>query len=160
MFWLGSLISQVLQWTQFWALICSLIPSPVSSGTYSYTPGRGDEWEEVKQVRASLGLCFLPDENKQQIFLKYRITCYRTAHLIRNTVWILISVVTLWIIWIWSGLVWVTNTLSLQKTGSTEMEVVDLLRAFPFYSKHNQTLIAKLDNEQLSVGLFWTDTVP
>jgi len=40
------------------------------------------------------------------------------------------------------------------------MEVVDLLRAFPFYSKHNQTLIAKLDNEQLSVGLFWTDTVP
>lgn len=39
MFWLGSLMSQVLQWTQFCAFICNLIPSPVSMGTYSYTPG-------------------------------------------------------------------------------------------------------------------------
>lgn len=47
MFWLGSLISHVLQWTQFWALICSLIPSPDSTGTYSYTPGVG-WWGEKK----------------------------------------------------------------------------------------------------------------
>lgn len=47
MFWLGSLISHVLQWTQFWALICNLIPSPDSTGTYSYTPGVG-RWGEKK----------------------------------------------------------------------------------------------------------------
>ena len=38
MFWLGHFISQVLQCIQFWALICSLFPSPCSVSTYSYTP--------------------------------------------------------------------------------------------------------------------------
>ena len=37
-FWLGSLISHVLQCMQFCAFICNLIPSPSSFGTYSYTP--------------------------------------------------------------------------------------------------------------------------
>ena len=38
MFWLGSLISQVLQCMQFCAFICNLMPSLSSLGTYSYTP--------------------------------------------------------------------------------------------------------------------------
>ena len=36
-FWLGSLMSQVLQWIQFWALIWRRFPPP-STSTNSYTP--------------------------------------------------------------------------------------------------------------------------